>query len=91
MNLLLLWHNQIFFIEQKERNGRKTGKKFKLDEYMCCLSILTDLKVTQVSTQLLVIFGHTIFSIVLEIVGQTIIKKHGSLLKKSERQKISVS
>lgn len=58
---------------------------------MCCLSNLTHLKVIQVSIQLLVIFGHSIFSIVLEIVGQTIIKKHGSLLKKTDRQKSSVS
>lgn len=52
---------------------------------------LTHLKVIQVSIQLLIIFGHTIFSIVLEIIGQPIIKKHGSLLKKTERQKISIS
>lgn len=36
---------------------------------MCHLSILTHLKVIQVSIQLLIIFGHTIFSVVLEIVG----------------------
>lgn len=40
-------------------------------------------EVIQVSIQLLVIFGHAIFPVVLEVVGQTIIKEHGPLLKKT--------
>lgn len=50
---------------------------------MCCLAILTHFEVIQVSIQLLVIFGHAIFPVVLEVVGQTIIKEHGPLLKKT--------
>lgn len=53
---------------------------------MC--TILTHFKVIQVSVQLLVIFGHAIFPVVLEVVGQTIIKEHGSLLKKTKCQQI---
>ena len=41
--------------------------------------LLTHLKVIQVSRQLVIIFGHTIPSVVLEVVGQTIIKEHRPL------------
>lgn len=58
---------------------------------MCRLTILTHFKVIQVSIQLLVIFGHAIFPVALEVVGQTIIKEHRSLLKETKCQQIPTS
>lgn len=44
-------------------------------------------KVGQVTEQLVIIFRNTITSVVLEVVGQTIIKEHRALQKKRESQK----
>lgn len=57
----------------------------------CRSAILTYFEVIQVSIQLLVIFGHAIFPVVLEVVGQTIVKEHGALLKKRQRQHMPTS
>lgn len=46
--------------------------------------LLTHLKVIQVSRQLVIIFRHTVLSVVLEVVGQTIIKEHRPLWRKTE-------
>lgn len=62
---------------------QENGKKDRKVIYSRCLAILTHFEVIQVSIQLLVIFGHGIFPVVLEVVGQTIIKEHGPLLKKT--------
>lgn len=48
--------------------------------------LLSHLKITEVSIQLVIISGHTILSVVLEVVGQTIIKEHRSLWRKTESQ-----
>lgn len=44
---------------------------------------LTHLKVFQVSRQLIIIFGHTVLSVVLEVVWQTIIKEHRTLWRRT--------
>ena len=51
--------------------------------------LLTHLKIVQVSGQLVEIFRHTVLSVVLEVVGQTIIKEQGALRRKRESQKHS--
>lgn len=48
---------------------------------------LTHFKVRQVSKQLVIVFRNTILSVVLEVVGQTIVKEHRPLLIKTENMK----
>lgn len=48
--------------------------------------LVTHCEAIQVSRQLVIIFGDSIPSVVLEVVGQPIIKEHGPLRRKTESQ-----